>query len=89
MTAKELNQDIEKLHEGLLKAYYALTEEGYQDYYDYVAKAQKEFIRLYNADRDLKIMSIASVNIMLTLNLKYKFVPLRTFGDVDDPERYV
>lgn len=41
---------------------------------------EKEFKRLYFADSSFQYMNKKSILIMLRLNLRYRFIPLHSFG---------
>lgn len=77
MTKQELNRDIKRLANEI----YRISFDTQEKYFEYLEKeAKKEFIRLYNADRNFEYMNGKSVLIMLKLNLTNKFIPLHTFG---------
>lgn len=68
MTKQELNRDIKRLWKESLKPMtpYEAT--------------QKEYKRLFYADRGLEYMNKESIKIMLVLNSQYRFIPLHTFS---------
>lgn len=66
MTKQELNRDIKRLANN----HVTMNEQD----------INKEFTRLYYADRDMEYMNLNSVKMMLRLNLRYRFVPLYQFG---------
>jgi nitrate/nitrite-specific signal transduction histidine kinase len=72
MNAKELNRDIKRLYTSIEKADMQKTEVFKQH--------EKEFHRLYFADRELEYWNLQSFKIMLRLNLRYRFIALHAFG---------
>lgn len=72
MTAKELNRDIKRLHTSIEKSDMQKIEVFKQH--------EKEFHRLYFADRKLEYWNLNSFKIMLRLNLRYRFIALHAFG---------
>lgn len=72
MTAKELNRDIKRLGK-LIN-----TEKEYNE--QLLFAHEKEFKRLYNADREFKYMNAESIRIMLRINLRHRIIPLHQFG---------
>jgi hypothetical protein len=69
MTTKaELNRAIKQLNRAI--QYNKISEED----------AEKEFKRLYRADREFQGMNTTSIRIMLRLNLHFEWEPLHMFG---------
>lgn len=77
MKKSELNRDIKRLNNNLLKAQ-KLSQDEYSELIDNTAR--KEFLRLYYADRDFTYMNLTSIKIMLRLNVKFRFIALHNFG---------
>jgi len=76
MTNQELNRDIKRLYNEINKASIKADDLCYA----YIEQAKKEFTRLYYADRGFQVLTKQSILIMLHLNLRFRIVPLHTFG---------
>lgn len=68
MTKQELNRDIKRLAKQ-----FGTEKENTPEF-------EKEFKRLYFADREFTYMNKDSVLIMLRINLRHRFIALHQFG---------
>jgi hypothetical protein len=73
MTTSELNRDIKRL----LKEDRLYTDTSKEVHLE---NLRREFLRLERADRNFEYINRTSILIMLSLNLKHRFVALHTFG---------
>src|SRR5574343_740679 len=76
MTKQEYNRDVKRLRKAV-DGLGATTDEMWE-YIDKTLKA--EFIRLYDADRTFEYANKESVLTMLRINLRFRFIPLHSFG---------
>ncbi len=72
MTPRELNQDVKRLVKHVKKLERANELDD--------GKVVTEILRLYRADDTFEYMSKDSVLKLLRLNLRFRAVPLHTFG---------
>ena len=77
MTTAQLNKDIKKLNSEIYRHSF-MDKEIYSEYIS--SEAYKEFARVYMADVQFKYINKESVLILLSLNLKHRFIPLNNFG---------
>jgi len=69
MTKQELNRDIKRL----VKNSENITDKNRD-------AIEKEFLRLYRADKTFEYMNLYSVKMMLRLNVRHRYIPLHQFG---------
>lgn len=78
MTTKELNRDVKRLHQSIMKASQQMTTE---EYFDFISRdAKREYLRLYHADSTFTYMNRSSILIMFVLNRVNRFIPFHQFG---------
>lgn len=76
MTTQELNRDVKRL----TKKVNSIKVHG-DEYYTIIEKEIKpEINRIYFADRTLKSLNADNLRALLRMNLKYRAMPLHTFG---------
>ena len=79
MTPQEYNRDVKRLRkmvDGLATS--TLREDAMWEYIDKNIKS--EWVRLYNADNTFQYANKNSVLTLLRINLRFRFIPLHSFG---------
>ena len=82
MTTQQLNRDVKRLSASIVAMHQTVQKNNEQDvWFEFLENyAKKEFIRLYNADNTLNSLTKDSILLMLSMNIKFRFVSLHTFG---------
>lgn len=76
MTKQELNRDITRLYKYVNK----LMNNPSDEYYQAEPEIKKEIQRLYYADKSLNSLTKKSILILLRLNIRFRAIPLHSFG---------
>lgn len=79
MTNKELNRDIKRLKIAVVK-HRADNSVDNPKYYEQIEVFKKEFTRLYDADREFKVINRDNIVFMLRFNVLYRAIPFHQFG---------
>lgn len=84
MTKQELNRDIKRLYKSFLNKKSGdtrtWTREDWTAFENENEKIQKEFKRLYFADKNLEYITLNSLKMLLVVNNSMRIIPLHTFG---------
>lgn len=78
MTKQEYNRDVKRLHKAVQRIKNTLTGQAYFDAVDRDIKP--EFLRLYRADSEFTYANKQSIITLLSINHRYRWIPLHSFG---------